>query len=144
MWTLGPATPIYFFFLTCFFFLRFTGDATHEQGHGRAAGCARRGSVRPPPIARISTRKCESRGLPVARGFLRRDVSTRVAVGDVTLRARPKPSLVIVTFGFLEVVRARRRKVGDVTTGDLAISEDATAKRSRGTPPVTPRHLSRW
>lgn len=43
---------------------------------------------------------------------------------------------------------ARRRKVDDVTIGDLAISEDATAKRLRWRRPPTPGDLSvsfsRW
>lgn len=57
-----------------------------------------------------------------------------MARGDVTLHAIGT-ALVIVTFGFLEVSYARRRKVRDVTTGDLAISkEDATTRRLLGPP----------
>lgn len=91
--------PLSFLFSVSFFLCRRCNSNKATVAYGMRSSAAR-----VPSSSFDLDPKMWKPKLPVARGFLRAGFIA-LAVGDVTLRAA-ETSLVIVTFGFLEVVRA--------------------------------------
>lgn len=118
-------------FQLLFFF--FFSDLTQlEQGHGRAR-CRRCVLLDPGPDQKCESQKFSwSQRISITNGggFI-----SQRRQSYYTVRSERPWSLWHLLFSKLD---ARRRKVNDVTIGDLAISEDATAKllRRRRRPPA--------